>query len=106
MEVYLGLNEFKAVQNPVVTTGTFDGVHLGHKKIISRLKEIASKINGETVILTFYPHPRHVIFPEDNNLRLLTNIQEKTELLSESGVDHFIIHPFTSEFSRLSSAEY
>lgn len=106
MKIYYGLEEFKSAKNPVVTTGTFDGVHLGHKKIINRLKEIADGIKGETVILTFSPHPRLVLFPEDNNLKLLNTPEEKAALLSAAGVDHLIIHPFTKEFSRLSSAEY
>ncbi len=106
MKIYYGLNEFGNVKNPVVTTGTFDGVHLGHRKIINRLKEISLKIGGETVILSFSPHPRLVLFPEDNNLKLLSSDSEKTKLLAEAGVAHLIIHPFTKEFSRLSSAEY
>lgn len=106
MRIYYGLDEFRPVKNPVVTTGTFDGVHIGHKKIINRFKEIAANINGETVLLTFSPHPRLVLFPEDNNLRMLNTMEEKSELLSAAGVHHLIIHPFTREFSRLSSAEY
>lgn len=106
MKIYYGLEEFKSAKNPVVTTGTFDGVHLGHKKIIHRLKDIAASIKGETVILTFSPHPRLVLFPEDNNLKLLNTPEEKAALLSDAGIDHLIIHPFTREFSRLSSAEY
>ncbi|MGQ0828089.1 MAG: bifunctional riboflavin kinase/FAD synthetase [Bacteroidota bacterium] len=106
MKVYHHIEDFKNVKNPVVTTGTFDGVHLGHQKIISRLQEVAKKHNGETVLLTFYPHPRMVLFPDDNELKLLNTQQEKIELLEQCGVDHLIIYPFTKEFSRLTSVEF
>lgn len=106
MKVYTDINEFKNVKNAVVTTGTFDGVHLGHQKIISRLKDVARSIDGETVLLTFYPHPRMVLFPEDNELKLITTQREKIELLEKCGIDHLIIYPFTKEFSRLSSVEF
>lgn len=106
MKVYTNIEDFKDVKNAVVTTGTFDGVHLGHQKIISRLKEVAKEHNGETVLLTFYPHPRMVLFPEDNELKLLNTQQEKIELLEKYGVDHLIIYPFTKEFSRLTSVEF
>jgi len=96
----------KNVKNPVVTTGTFDGVHLGHQKIISRLKDVARENNGETVLLTFFPHPRMVLFPEDNDLKLISTQDEKIELLEKYGIDHLIIHPFTKEFSRLTSIEF
>ncbi len=90
----------------MVTTGTFDGVHLGHQKIISRLTDVAAEIGGETVLLTFYPHPRMVLFPEDNELQLLNTQDEKMNLLENYGVNHLIIHPFTKQFSRLSSVEF
>lgn len=106
MKVYTNIDDFKDVKNPVVTTGTFDGVHLGHQKIISRLKAVASEENGETVLLTFYPHPRMVLFPDDNELKLLNTQEEKIRLLEKSGIDHLIIYPFTKEFSRLTSVEF
>lgn len=113
MKVYTDIIDFndpsqpgKEVKNPVVTTGTFDGVHLGHQKIISRLKDVAREVNGETVLLTFYPHPRMVLFPEDNDLKLINTQQEKIELLGHYGIDHLIIYPFTKEFSRLTSVEF
>ena len=106
MKVYNSIDEFKNVNNPVVTTGTFDGVHLGHQKIISRLNDVAINEEGETVLLTFYPHPRMVLFPEDNELKLLSTQPEKIELLGKYGVQHLIIHPFTKEFSRLTSVEF
>lgn len=106
MKVYTNIEDFKDVRNPVVTTGTFDGVHLGHQKIISRLKEAAAAENGETVLLTFYPHPRMVLFPDDHELKLLNTQEEKIKLLERYGVDHLIIYPFTKEFSRLTSVEF
>jgi len=106
MKVYSNIEDFKEVKNPIVTTGTFDGVHLGHQKIIARLKDVAQKHQGETVLLTFYPHPRMVLFPDDNELKLLNTQQEKIELLEKYGIDHLIIHPFTKEFSRLTSVEF
>lgn len=106
MKVYRDINEFVNRGNAVVTTGTFDGVHFGHQKIISRLKEVAQQVNGETVIITFFPHPRLVLFPEDNDLKLINTLDEKIELLTNAGIDHLIIIPFTKEFSRLSSLEF
>jgi riboflavin kinase/FMN adenylyltransferase len=106
VKVYRSIDEFENKQNAIVTTGTFDGVHFGHQKILARLKEVAQQVNGETVIITFFPHPRLVLFPEDNDLKLINTLEEKIELLSEVGIDHLIIIPFTKEFSRLSSLEF
>ncbi len=106
MKVYTQIEDFRNIKNPVVTTGTFDGVHLGHQKIISRLIDVAKEEQGETVLLTFYPHPRMVLFPDDNELKLLNTQQEKIRLLEKYGIDHLIIHPFTKEFSRLTSVEF
>lgn len=106
MKVYRDLSEFPEVKNPVVTSGTFDGVHFGHQKILRRVKEIARNINGETVLLTFWPHPRLVLYPNEIKFHLLTSIEEKIELLDEFGLDHLIIIPFTRDFSNLSSEEF
>ncbi|WP_299284477.1 bifunctional riboflavin kinase/FAD synthetase [uncultured Mucilaginibacter sp.] len=106
MQVYHNIQEFKPLQNAVVTIGTFDGVHLGHRKIIARLQEVARQIGGETVILTFFPHPRMILHPEDQNLKLITTIEEKAELLAGLGIDHLIITPFSRDFSNLSAEEY
>ncbi len=105
MKLHLGLKEFNAV-NPVVTIGTFDGVHLGHQKVILRLNEFAKKHNGESVIFTFYPHPRLVTSPHETNLRLLTTLDEKIKLFEKSGIDHLIIYPFNKEFSELTYSEF
>ncbi len=106
MKVYSSVHEIAhPIPNAVVTSGTFDGLHLGHQKIISRLNDIRDYHNGESVIFTFSPHPRHFLFPK-KKFELLTSIEEKIQLFKSLGVDHLIIHPFTSEFSNLSSQEF
>jgi riboflavin kinase/FMN adenylyltransferase len=106
LKIYSNINEFTGVKRPIVTTGTFDGVHFGHRKIIDRLTKIAELNNGESVILTFSPHPRMVLFPDDHGLQLINTIDEKIELLRSTGVQHLIIHPFTLDFSRLTSLQF
>ena len=106
MKIYEGLEGFTPVKNAVVTSGTFDGVHLGHQKILTRIREIARSIQGETVLITFWPHPRLVLYPNEHNLRLLSTFEEKTKLLRQFGIDHLITIPFTQEFSQISSAEF
>jgi len=106
MRVYNNIDEFSAVKNAVVTIGTFDGVHIGHRKIIAGIKELAESTGGETVILTFFPHPRMILHPEDESLKLITTIAEKAELLERIGVDHLIITPFSRDFSNQSAESY
>jgi riboflavin kinase / FMN adenylyltransferase len=106
MKIYHSIRDFKPVRNAVVTIGTFDGVHVGHQKIIARLLEIAAETNGEVVLLTFFPHPRMVLFPDDNDLVLLNTLDEKIMLLRHYGVQHLLVHPFSMEFSRTSSTEF
>jgi riboflavin kinase/FMN adenylyltransferase len=106
MKVYRSLEDFKPLPHAVVTQGTFDGVHLGHQKILKRLRVIADEEEGETVLLTFFPHPRMVLQPEDNTLRLLETVEEKIAHLEEEGIDHLLVVPFTKEFSRQSSEEF
>jgi len=106
MKIYHNINEFKAIENAVVTIGTFDGVHLGHRKIIERLKELADECGGETVILTFFPHPRMILHPEDESLKLINTIHEKAALLEQLGIDHLIITPFSRDFSNQSPEAY
>lgn len=90
----------------MVTIGTFDGVHFGHQKIIKRLCEQAKVQGGESVILTFFPHPRLIIDPENQDLKMINTIAEKAKILEKLGVDHLIITPFTRDFSNLSASEY
>lgn len=106
MNIYHHIDDFKPVKNAVVTIGTFDGVHLGHRKIIARIKELAAACEGETVILTFFPHPRMILHPEDDSIKLITTINEKAELLEQLGVDHLIITPFSRDFSNQSAEDY
>ncbi len=105
MKVYKGLDEFKKLDFAIVTSGTFDGVHFGHQKILQRLREITKKNGGESVLLTYWPHPRLVLFP-DQELHLLSSIEEKADLLSQHHVDHLVIIPFTREFANLSSEAF
>jgi len=106
MKIYHSINEFSPVKNAVVTIGTFDGVHVGHQKIIARLRETAMATGGEVVLLTFFPHPRMVLFPDDNDLVLLNTLDEKINLLQKYGIQHLLVHPFSKEFSRTSSTEF
>jgi riboflavin kinase/FMN adenylyltransferase len=106
MKIYQQLTDFHPPHFSVVTSGTFDGVHLGHQKILRRLQELATRKQGETVLLTYWPHPRLILQPEDKSLRLLTTLSEKVKLLEEMGVDHLIILPFTKELSQMSSEEF
>ncbi|MEA5260776.1 bifunctional riboflavin kinase/FAD synthetase [Arcicella aquatica] len=106
MQVYHGIQEFKKLENAVVTSGTFDGVHLGHQKILNRLNEVALLTLGESVVITFYPHPRSVISSDTQAIKLLSTLDEKIELLEQNGVQHLLIIPFTREFSELSSEEF
>ena len=106
MRIFRDLNDLAEFKNSVVTIGTFDGVHLGHQKILNKLKNEANDINGESLLFTFYPHPRMVVFPESHNLKLIQTIDEKIESLREFGLDNLIIYPFTKEFSRLTAFEF
>lgn len=106
MKIYHHIDEFTRLQNAVVTIGTFDGVHAGHRKIIARIKELADSTGGETVLLTFFPHPRMILHPEDESIKLINTINEKAELLAQLGVNHLIITPFSRDFSNQSAEEY
>ncbi len=105
VKIHNDIDSFIA-KKPVVTIGTFDGVHLGHQRVIGRLKEIAQQQGGESVIFTFNPHPRLVTSPDKTNLRLLTTLDEKKELFSQAGIDHLIIYPFTKSFAELKYSEF
>lgn len=108
MKIHYGFENIEEIKNPVITTGSFDGVHVGHKTIINRICEIAEFTNGESVLITFHPHPRKVLFPETagKNLLLINSQQEKIELLSKTGLDHLIIVEFTKSFSEISSIDF
>ena len=106
MQVYKETGNLPAFRNGVITIGTFDGVHTGHRQIIAQLKEEAAAIDGETVIITFHPHPRRVVGDASKQVQLLNTIEEKSALLAEAGIDHLVICPFTETFSQLTAEEY
>ena len=106
MRIYYSLEDFSPVENLVVTIGTFDGVHLGHRKLIRRIKSIAGQIGGETLILTFFPHPRMVLYPNEHQVELLNTSAEKMALLEAEGVDHLIVQPFDKEFAELTAEDF
>ena len=106
MKIYYKISDFDSNIKTVVTLGTFDGVHLGHKSIFNKLKMLADKNSLEIVLLTFSPHPRHVLFPENQNLKLIDNDDEKIEKIKNTGVKHLIIHEFTKHFSRTTSTSF
>ena len=108
MKVFRNFEEAKIIRNPVVTTGSFDGVHLGHKTILNRLKMLAEKNNGESVLITFHPHPRLVLYPDTagKDLKLINSQEEKLELLRKAGLDNIIIIEFTREFARTTSEQF
>ncbi len=106
MKIYRNLDEFEPLDFAIVTIGTFDGVHVGHQKILNKITELAKHNTGESVLLTFYPHPRLIINPDDDSLRLINDIEEKVEQLARAGIDHLIITPFTRDFSNQSPEQY
>ncbi|MBA7513072.1 Bifunctional riboflavin kinase/FMN adenylyltransferase [subsurface metagenome] len=105
VKIHKDLRNFNVV-TPVVTVGIFDGVHLGHITILNRLKNLARKVKGETVIITFWPHPRMALVSEGSNLKYLNTLAEKQILLDRSGIDHLVIIPFTKELSHYSAREF
>ena len=106
MKIYEGLESFNRLPRAIVTSGTFDGVHIGHQQILAKLIALAKKEGGETVVITFWPHPRLVLHPDSKDLKLLSTFEEKASLLAKSGVDHLIKIAFTPEFAQLSSTEF
>lgn len=106
MRIFKDFESIDEVRNAVLTIGTFDGVHIGHQKILERVKEEARKINGESVLFTFYPHPKMVLFPESHNLKLIQTQVQKIDKLRRFGLDNVIVYPFTMEFSRLTAVEF
>jgi len=108
MRIFRSFQEASVINAPVVTTGTFDGVHIGHRTIIKRLKKLASDYGGESVLITFHPHPRVVLYPETagKGLKLICSQEEKTELLRKAGLDNVIIIEFTRDFARITSEEF
>jgi riboflavin kinase/FMN adenylyltransferase len=106
MQVHRNIEELPAFRNAVITIGTFDGVHMGHRQIIQKLKEEAAAINGETVIITFHPHPRKIVSSAILGIRLINTLDEKISLLEQIGVDHLVIVPFTEAFANQPAEDY
>ncbi len=106
MMVHKDIEHLPGFKNAVITIGTFDGVHNGHQEIISCLKSEAALAGGETVIITFHPHPRKIVYHETQKVELINTIEERIELLSAKGIDHLVIVPFTQQFSALQPGQY
>jgi riboflavin kinase/FMN adenylyltransferase len=105
LKVFSSISEFNSTKKTIVTIGTFDGVHIGHQKIIEKLIQETKSAECESLILTFFPHPRMVLY-ETSSIKLLNTINEKTRLLEKMGLDNLVIHPFDTEFSNLSAEEF
>lgn len=106
MRIFYGLEGVESIKKPIITIGTFDGVHIGHQKILDAIVKKAQLLGGESVLLTFSPHPRMVLFPDSHQLKLIQTENEKINKLSETGLENLIIFPFTFEFSRLTAMEF
>ena len=105
MKIFNNINEFNCRKSTIITIGTFDGVHLGHQKILKKLNVEAENNGLESCVLTFFPHPRTVLNP-DSSLKLINTIDERISLFKKSKIDNLIVHPFTKEFSELDSEDY
>lgn len=106
MKIHHSIEQLPRFTNAVVTIGTFDGVHLGHRLIIDSLKEEAAKVGGETVIITFHPHPRKIVSSVITGVRLINTLSERIGLLEKTGIDHLVVVPFTDFFANQSAEEY
>lgn len=108
MKIFRNFEDAKVIRNPVVTTGSFDGVHIGHKTILNRLKMLAEKRDGESVLITFDPHPRKVLYPDTagKDMKMIYSQEEKLELLEKAGLNNVIIIEFTREFSKVTSEQF
>ena len=101
MNIFSNLDDLPSFSRTVITIGAFDGVHAGHRKILKRVHQLARENNGESVVITFHPHPREVIYPKDDSLQLLTLLEEKFPHFESVGIDHVVVVPFTIEFSQM-----
>ena len=106
MQVHRDIENLPSFRNAVVTIGTFDGVHMGHRQVIDKLKTEAKAVNGETVIITFHPHPRKVVSSTILGIRLINTLDEKIELLEQLGIDHVVVVPFTDAFANQRAEDY
>ena len=106
MKVHYDIDTLPSFKNAVITIGTFDGVHMGHRQIIAKMKEEAAAVDGETVIITFHPHPRKVVSSVFTGVRLINTLEEKLEILSVLDIDHVVIVPFTDAFANQPAGDY
>jgi len=106
MQVHTDPAQIPSFRQAVITIGTFDGVHLGHRMIIGQLVAVAAAVGGESVLITFHPHPRQIVQPETAPLRLLTSLAERQQRLAALGVDHLVVIPFTEAFASMEAAEF
>ena len=106
MEVYNSTNNFNSTEPVVLTIGTFDGVHAGHRAVIDVLRRKADEIGGKTALLSFHPHPRVILHPGNHGLKLLNTMNERKQLLEDAGLDYLIIEEFNLDLSRLTPLEY
>ena len=106
MNVYTQMDQLPRFENAVVTIGTFDGVHLGHKQILRQLQEKAQSVNGTPVVVTFYPHPKRVLASDKKPVFLLNTPEERNQLLHDAGIHHIVVVPFTEAFAAQSAREY
>ena len=106
MQVHYNIEALPVFRNTVITIGTFDGVHMGHRQVIDKLKSEAKAIDGETVIITFHPHPRKVISSTILGIRLINTLDEKIELLRQLEIDHLVVVPFTDAFANQPAEDY
>lgn len=106
MKLHNSTDNLPAFKNAVITIGTFDGVHCGHQQIIKTLKDTAVAANGESVIITFHPHPRKVVSSVVTGIRLITTLQERIDLIAKTGIDHLVVVPFTDFFANQTAEEY
>ena len=105
MKIFHSINDFRSTKKTILTLGTFDGVHIGHKKILERVIQNTDNEKYESLVLTFFPHPR-MILKEDSDMKLLNTIDEKIDLLDKIGIQNLVIHPFDEKFSRLTAEEF
>lgn len=105
MKVYTQLDNLPTFTNPVITVGSFDGVHLGHRQILNYLKKSAAELKGESIVITFDPHPQQVLYP-GNDFFLINTLEEKKQLLAQEQIEHLIILPFTRQFASQSFTEF
>ena len=105
MKLFQSINNYLSSKKTIITIGTFDGIHIGHRKILNKIIQSAHEVNCESLVLTFFPHPR-MILQEDSTVKLLNSMDEKIGLLQEIGIDNLIIHPFDKEFSQLTAEKF